>query len=259
MRGLEERLGVRLLTRTTRSVSPTEAGERLLQSVVPQFQQIEAGLDALGEFRNSPTGTIRITTAEHAANTILWPRIASFAPRYPDIKIEVIVDYGLADIVADRFDAGIRLGESVAKDMIAVRIGPDWRMSVVATPDYFAARPTPKRPEDLTDHNCINMRLPTYGGLFPWEFSKRRRRINVRVDGQLVFNSSSAILRAARAGLGLAWIAEDLSQPFVASGEMVSVLEDWCEPFSGYHLYYPSRRQASPAFALFVEAMRYRG
>jgi len=256
--GLEARLGLRLLTRTTRSVAPTEAGERLLATVGHRFEEIEAELEALSELREKPAGAIRITAGEHAADTILWPKLAKFLPQYPDIKVEIIVDYGLTDIVAQRYDAGVRLGEQVAKDMIAVRIAPDMRMVVVGAPSYFAKRPPPKTPQDLTDHDCINLRLPTYGGLYVWEFEKGNRELKVRVDGQLVFNSLTQRLNAALAGFGLAYVPEDVAQPHVAQGRLKRVLDDWCPPFPGYHLYYPSRRQASRAFALLVEALRYR-
>ena len=255
--GLEARLGLRLLTRTPRSVAPTEAGERLLATVGHRFEEIEAELEALSELREKPAGAIRITAGEHAADTILWPKLAKFLPQYPDIKVEIIVDYGLTDIVAQRYDAGVRLGEQVAKDMIAVRIAPDMRMVVVGAPSYFAKRPPPKTPQDLTDHDCINLRLPTYGGLYVWEFEKGNRELKVRVDGQLVFNSLTQRLNAALAGFGLAYVPEDVAQPHVAQGRLKRVLDDWCPPFPGYHLYYPSRRQASRAFALLVEALRY--
>ena len=258
MRGLEARLGVRLLTRTTRSVSPTEAGERLLLHLGPRFEEIEAELEALSDLREKPAGTIRITAGEHAAHEILWPALTKFLPHYPDIKVEVIVDYGLTDIVAQRYDAGVRLGEQVSKGMIAVRIGPDMRMAVVGAPSYFAARSPPKRPQDLTDHNGINLRLPTYGGLYAWEFEKSKRELKVRVDGQLVFNDLTLRLNAALAGFGLAYLPEDVAQPYMAEGRLKRVLEDWCLPFPGYHLYYPSRRQSSPAFTLLVDALRYR-
>lgn len=259
MRGLEARLGLRLLTRTTRSVAPTEAGERLLHSLGPRFEEIEAELQALGALRDKPSGTIRITTGEHAANEVLLPALERFLPSYPEITVEVMIDYGLTDIVAQRYDAGIRLGEQVAKDMIAVRIAPDMRMSVVGTPGYFAKRKKPKVPQDLTAHNCINLRLPTYGGLYAWEFEKDGRELKVRVEGQLVFNNAGLRLRAVLAGLGLAYMPENVTRPLVTEGRLVRVLADWCPPFPGYHLYYPSRRQASPAFALLVEALRYRG
>jgi DNA-binding transcriptional LysR family regulator len=259
IRGLEARLALRLLTRTTRSVSPTEAGERLLANVGSRFEEIEAELDALTELREKPAGTVRITAGEHAAYTFLSPALAKLLPSYPDIKVEVSVDYGFTDIVAQRYDAGVRIGEDVAKDMIAVRIGPDMRMAVVSAPSYFQSRPPPKKPQDLTEHNCINLRMPTYGGLYAWEFEKGRRELRVRVDGQLVFNTLRQRLDAALAGLGLAYMPEDVAQPHIARGALVRVLEDWCAPFSGYHLYYPSRRQSSPAFALLVDALRDRG
>jgi DNA-binding transcriptional LysR family regulator len=258
IRGLEERLGLRLLTRTTRSVAPTGPGERLVQTLGPRFDEIDAELAALNELREKPAGTIRITTGEHAAEAILWPALARFLPDYPDIKVELIVDYGLTDIVAERYDAGVRLGEQVARDMIALRIGPDMRMAVVGAPSYFARRKRPQTPQDLTAHDCINIRLPTYGGLYAWEFEKGRRELKVRVEGQLVFNNIALRLNAALAGLGLAYLPEDQVQTHLADGRLIRVLADWCPPFSGYHLYYPSRRQPTPAFALLVEALRYR-
>jgi DNA-binding transcriptional LysR family regulator len=258
IRGLEARLGLRLLTRTTRSVAPTEAGERLLHTVGPEFEKIEAELEALSELRERPAGTIRISTAEHAANTVLWPKLAKFLPNYPDIKVEITIDYVLTDIVAHRYDAGVRLGEQVAKDMIAVRIGPDMRMAVVGAPSYFKKRSPPKKPQDLTNHICINLRLPTYGGLLAWEFERDGRVLKTHVEGQWVFNSSSPILRAVLAGFGVAYLPEDMVQEHVAKGRLKRVLKDWCPPFPGYHLYYPSRRQHSPAFALLVDALRYR-
>lgn len=259
IKGLEDRLGLRLLTRTTRSVAPTAAGERLLANIGPHVEEMEAELAAVKALRDKPAGTLRITASPHAAKTILWPKLAKFLPRYPDIKVEVEVDSGLTDIVAERFDAGIRFGEQVAKDMIAVRIAPDIRMVAVGTPEYFKAHPAPKKPQDLTEHRCINLRLPTYGGLYAWEFEKPRRKINVRVDGQLVFNSLGLILEAALAGLGLAFLPEDMVAEPLAKKRLKAVLTDWSPPFSGYHLYYPSRRQTSPALALLVEALRYRG
>jgi len=258
MRELEARLGVRLLMRTTRSVAPTEAGERLLQSVGPRVEEIEAELAAVSELREKPAGTIRITATEYAAEAVLLPKLAKLLPVYPDIKVEIIADYGLTDIVAQRFDAGVRSGEQVAKDMIAVRIGPDMRMAVVGAPSYFKKRPAPKKPQDLIDHNCINLRLTTHGGLYAWEFEKDGRELRVRVEGQLTFNSSSQMFHAAVGGFGLAYVPEGLVQPHIAKGRLKRVLEDWCPPYSGYHLYYPSRRQPSAAFALFVEALRYR-
>ena len=256
--GLEARLGLRLLTRTTRSVSPTEAGERLLLTVGHRFEEIETELQALSELREKPAGTIRITATDYAADTILWPKLAKFLREYPDIKIEIIIDYGLTDIVAQRYDAGVRSGEQVAKDMIAVRIGPDMHMAVVGAPSYFAHRSQPKKPQDLNDHSCINLRLPTHGGLYAWEFEKDGRELKVRVEGQLVFNGTFQMLNAAFAGFGLAYVPEDLAQPHVAKGRLKQVLEAWCPLFSGYHLYYPSPRQSSTAFALLVDALRYR-
>jgi DNA-binding transcriptional LysR family regulator len=256
--GLEARLGLRLLTRTTRSVSPTQAGERLLQTAAPRFEEIEGELKALSELRDKPAGTIRITATDYPADTILLPKLAKFLPQYRDIKVEIIIDYGLTDIVAQRYDAGVRWGEQVAKDMIAVRIGPDMRIAVVGAPSYFAKRSQPKKPQDLTDHICINLHLPTYGGLYAWEFEKDGRELRVRVEGQLVLNGTTQVLNAALAGFGLAYVPEDLAQPHVAAGRLKRVLEDWCAPFPGYHLYYPSRRHSSPAFALLVDALRYR-
>jgi DNA-binding transcriptional LysR family regulator len=258
IRRLEARLGLRLLTRTTRSVSTTEAGERLLQRIGPHFEQIETELADLTELRDQPAGTIRITAGEHPAYTVLWPALAKFLPRYPDIKVEVIVDYGLTDIVAQRFDAGVRLGEQVAKDMIAVPIGPNMRMAVVGAPSYFATRSPPRKPQELTEHICINLRLPTHGGLYAWELEKGNRELHVRVDGQLVFNNITLRVNAALDGLGLAFLPEDIVQPYLEEERLMRVLEDWCPPFPGYHLYYPSRRQASAAFALLVDALRYR-
>jgi DNA-binding transcriptional LysR family regulator len=258
IRELESRLGYRLLTRTTRSVSPTEAGERLIASVGPHFEQIETALDNLSELRDKPIGTIRITAAQHGAETALYPKLEPFLKRFPDIRVEVAVQYGLTDIAAERFDAGVRLGEQVEKDMVAVRIGPDLRMAVVATPAYFEKRSVPKKPQELTEHNCINLRLPTRGGLLVWDFEKARREVNVRVDGQLVFNTSSHILRATLAGLGVAFLPEDMALQHIEKGRLQRVLDDWCAPFSGYHLYYASRRQTSPAFALLVDALRYK-
>jgi len=258
IRALEERLGLRLLTRTTRSVSPTEAGERLLHTVGPRFEEIEAELEALSELREKPAGTIRITATDYAADTILWPKLVKFLRQYPDIKVEIIIDYGLVDIVAERFDAGVRSGEQVAKDMIAVRIGPDMRSAVVAAPSYFREHSEPRRPQELIGHNCINLRLPTRGGLYAWEFENDGRELKVHVEGQLVFNGTFQMLNAALAGLGLAYVPEDVARPHLAEGRLRRVLDDWCPPYSGYHLYYPSRRQSTPAFALLVEALRYR-
>ncbi|AZD66464.1 DNA-binding transcriptional regulator, LysR family [Pseudomonas chlororaphis] len=257
MRQLEERLGVRLLARTTRSVSPTEAGEHLLQVISPRFEEINDELALLSKFRDKPAGKLRITAGEHSAITVLQPALEKLLPEHPDLNIEIIVDYGLTDIVAEGFDAGVRLGEQVAKDMIAVRIGPDMRMAVVGSPAYFARYPKPKVPSDLMQHNCINLRMPTYGGIFSWEFEKKGQELKVRVEGQLVFNNIAMRLDAALKGLGLAYMPEDLVQAHVEQGRLIRVLADWCEPFSGYHLYYPSRRQSSPAFTLFRDALRY--
>ncbi|MGO1077463.1 LysR family transcriptional regulator [Inquilinus sp. CA228] len=259
IRQLEARLGIRLLTRTTRSVGLTEAGERLLRTVAPRLEEIEAGLAAVSELRDKPAGTIRITAGDHAIRSILWPKLEKFLPRYPDIKVELVIDYGLTDIVAERYDAGVRWGEQVAQDMIAVRIGPDLGFAVVGAKSYFAKRPPPRTPQDLVGHSCINLRLPTHGGLYAWEFERDGREVRVRVEGQLVFNGIFQILDAALAGFGLAHVPEDLAQPHLARGRLQRVLEDWCPPWSGYHLYYPSRRQSSAAFALLVDALRHRG
>ena len=258
VRRLETRLGIRLLTRTTRKVAPTEAGERLLRMLGPAFDTIAEGLSSISELREKPAGTIRITTSEHAAITVLWPVLEKLLPDYPDIHVELSFHSGLTDIIAERFDAGVRLGEQVAKDMVAVRIGPDLRMAVVGAPSYFANRPTPRTPQDLAQHSCINLRLITLGGLYAWELEKDGRELHVRVDGQLVFNNVPMILRAAAAGFGLACVLEDQAEVYLADGRLVRVLEDWCPPFAGYHLYYTSRRQPSAAFALLVDALRYR-
>jgi DNA-binding transcriptional LysR family regulator len=259
MRQLEARLGVRLLTRTTRSVAPTEAGGRLLRGVGPRLEEIEAELATLRELRDTPAGTIRLTATEFAIDTILLPKLAPLLRRFPDVKVEMIVDYGLTDIVAQQYDAGVRSGEQVAKDMIAVRIGPDMRMAVVGAPSYFRMHPEPKRPQDLIGHNCINLRLPTHGNLFAWEFEKGGRELRVRVEGQLTFNGTAQLLNGALAGSGLAYVPEGLVEAHVAKGRLKRVLADWCLPYSGYHLYYPSRRQSSAAFALLVDTLRYRG
>jgi len=235
------------------------SGERLLQTIGPRFEEIETELAALSELRDKPAGTVRITAGEHAADTVLWPALAKVLPDYPDIKVEIIVDYGLTDIVAERYDAGVRLGEQVAHDMIAVRIGPDMRMALVGAPAYFATRPKPRVPQDLTTHNCINLRLPTYGGIYAWEFEKAGHELKVRVEGQLVFNNFRLRMNAVLAGLGLAYLPEDQVRAQIDDGQLVRLLADWCPPFSGYHLYYPSRRQPSAAFALLVDALRYRG
>ncbi len=254
IRRLEARLGLRLLTRTTRSVSPTQVGDRLLHTVGPRLDEVEAEVAALSELRDKPAGTIRITTSAHAANTILLPKLAPLLREYADIKLEIVSDSGLTDIAAARFDAGVRLGEQVSRGMIAVQIGPPMRMAAVATPGYFAAHPPPKRPQDLTNHRCINIKLAS--GVYVWEFEKAGRELNVRVDGQLVVNTSDEMLTAARAGVGIAFVLEDKID--LADKQLRRVLEDWCPPFSGFHLYYPSRRQASPAFSLVVDALRYR-
>jgi DNA-binding transcriptional LysR family regulator len=258
IRELEEQLGVRLLTRTTRSVAPTEPGERLLRNVGPRFDEIEAELAAVGELRAKPAGTIRITATEFAIDTVLLPKLAPLLRRYPDVRVEMIVDYGLADIVAQQYDAGVRSGEQVAKDMIAVRIGPDMRMAVVGAPSYFKAHPEPRKPQDLIGHNCINLRLPTHGGLYAWEFEKGSRELRVRVEGQLTFNGTTQLLNAALAGCGLAYVPEGLVETHLAKGRLRRVLADWCPPYSGYHLFYPSRRQSSAAFTLVVDALRHR-
>lgn len=258
MRGLEERLGVRLLTRTTRSVAPTAAGERLLTAIGPLFDGIEAELSALGALRDKPAGMIRLTTGIHAAQTILWPALHRFLPDYPDIQVELNVNTGLIDIVAERFDAGVRLGETLEQDMIAVRIGPDWSMSAVASPAYLAARPAPGTPQQLSAHRCINLRFPTYGGLYAWEFERDKREFAVRVEGPLIVNDIALARQAALDGAGIAYLPDDYVAADVATGRLVRILADWCPPFTGYHLYYPSRRQQSPAFALLVDALRYR-
>jgi DNA-binding transcriptional LysR family regulator len=259
IRRFEERLGLRLLARSTRSVAPTEAGERLLRAAEPRLDEIDAELSALSALRDTPSGTIRITAHDHAVRAVLWPALATLLPDYPAIRVEIVIDYGLTDIVAERYDAGVRSGEMVAKDMIAVRIGPDMRSAVVASPSYFAGRPRPKRPQDLTTHSCINLRLPTHGGLYAWEFEKGGREVRVRVEGQLVFNASAPMLDAALAGFGLAYVSEDSVQAHLSDGRLVRVLADWCPAYPGYHLYYPSRRQQTPAFALLVHALRYKG
>ncbi|PPU53624.1 LysR family transcriptional regulator [Xanthomonas arboricola] len=257
VRALETRLGVRLLTRTTRSVSMTEAGARLFDTVAPRLEEIDDELSALTDFRDKPAGTIRITTAGHAADAYIWPALSNVLPNYPDLKIEVTVDYGLADIVAERYDIGIRLGDQVAKDMIAVPISPMQRMAVVAVPGYFVHHTIPAVPAELARHNCIGLRLPTHGGLLPWDFEKDGREVKVRVDGQWTFNGSSAILRAALAGGGLAFLPETMVLEHIAAGRLRRVLEDWCEPFDGYYAYYPSRRQSSRALKVVIDALRH--
>ena len=258
MRALEERLGVRLLARTTRGTSPTEAGERLLLSLAPHYEGIATELAAISELREKPAGTIRITTHDHAASTILWPKLSKLLPEYPDIQLEINIGYGLIDIVAERFDAGVRIGDQIAKDMIAVRISPDFRMGVAAAPAYFANRPKPRTPQDLTSHNCANLRMATHGGLYAWEFARDGKGLNVQVPGQIIFNTSAQLLNAALEGYALTYAPEDVLQPHVEAGRLVRVLEDWSPTFPGYHLYYPSRRQSLPAFALIVEALKLR-
>jgi DNA-binding transcriptional LysR family regulator len=258
IRGLEERLGLRLLTRTTRSLSPTEAGQRLLRNVGPRFEEIEAEIAALNELREKPAGTIRITAVDYAVDHVLWPKLTTLLREYPDIRVEIVIDYGLTDIVAQRYDAGVRLGEQVAKDMIAVPIGPPAQMIVVGAPSYFKKHARPRTPDDLAEHECINLRLRTLGGFYAWEFEKNGRELKVRVEGQVAFNDERLIIKAARAGLGLAYVFGDTLEADLSSGALIRVLADWTAPFPGYHLYYPSRRQQSPAFALLVEALRYR-
>jgi DNA-binding transcriptional LysR family regulator len=255
--GLEARLGLRLLTRTTRNVAPTEAGERLFNELAPNFGDIDAAVANLSELRDKPSGTLRINTAEHAAITILWPVLRKLLPDYPDINVEVITDSTLTDIVAQRFDAGIRLGEQVAKNMIAMPIGPPMRMAVVGAPDYLASRPLVHTPRDLTGHDCINIRFLTHGGLYAWEFEQDGHALNVRVGGRLTFNNSRQIRTAALDGFGLACLPEDMVLADIAAGRLRRLLGNWCPPFPGYHLYYPSRRQHSPAFSLLLEALRY--
>ncbi len=255
--GLEARLRIRLLTRTTRSVSPTAAGERLLHAIGHRFDEIEAELDALTELRDKPSGTVRITCGDNVLHTILLPGLAPLLREYPDISLEFDVNYGLRDIVADRFDAGVRLGSTIDKDMIAIPIGPPLRMAVVASPAYLAGHPAPRTPHDLVAHNCINQRMPTSGGLYVWDFERKGRKLNVRVDGQLIFNTTQPQVDAALAGLGVTLLPEDEVTVHIGAGRLVRVLEDWCPPFAGYHLYYPSRRQPSPAFALVVDALRH--
>ncbi|SFB21568.1 LysR family transcriptional regulator [Azotobacter beijerinckii] len=256
VRALETKLGARLLARNSRTVSPTEAGERLLATVAPQLEEIDAELAALAELRDSPAGTIRITASDHSIRTVLAPRLKKFLSKYPGIQVELFADNGLVDLAAERFDAGVRLGESVAQDMIALRIGPDIRFVVVATKGYFASHPLPGTPDDLMQHNCVNLRFPTYGGLWAWEFEKAGRQMNVRVNGQLTYNSIYDCLDAAMVGLGVAYVPADMAQPYIRTGHLVSVLEDWCPYWSGYH-HYPSRRQPSGAMSLLIAALRY--
>ena len=256
LRALEARMGVRLLSRTTRSVAPTAAGERLLQNVAPRFEEIESELAAVVETRDKPAGTIRITSTDYAADTVLWPRLSKVLPNYPDIKVEVVVDYGLSDIIAERHDIGVRWGDQIAKGMIAVRIGPDARLAIVGSPGYLSKHPAPKQPKDLLSHNCITLRLPTRGGLYTWELKKGNRSLQVRVDGQLTFNGTYQMLNAAIDGAGLAFVPEDLAQPHVAAGRLVWVLPDWFPTFPGLHIFYPSRREYSKALSVVVDALR---
>lgn len=258
VRRLEERMGVRLLTRTTRNVVPTEAGEQLAETLRPAFNDIRGRIDALSAMRQRPGGTIRITSSRHAAETILMPAVKALMVEYPEINVEVSIEQRLVDLVAERFDAGVRLGERVEKDMIAVRIGPELRMVVAGSPAYFERHPKPVTPHDLTQHRCINLRMPTLGGLYAWEFERDGRPLNVRVEGQFVCNDVPIIIDAAIDGLGLTCLPDDHLQPFLDEGKLIPVLQDWSPPFPGYHLYYPSRRLASPAFALLVDALRYR-
>jgi DNA-binding transcriptional LysR family regulator len=258
IRGLEERLELRLLTRTTRSVAPTEAGEKMVASLGPRFAEIESELEALSEMRERPAGNIRITAGEHAVDSILWPVLKKFLAEYSDINIEIILDNALTDIVTGRFDAGIRLGEQVAKDMIALRIGPEMSMAVIGSPAYFTREGIPLTPQELQSHRCINMRLPTMGGIYAWEFGQDGRELKVRVDGQLTFNSLRQRIDAAVNGFGLAYVPEDSVASDIASGKLIRVLQDWCEPFPGYYLYYPSRKQHTTAFALLLDALRYK-
>ncbi|HMR34396.1 MAG TPA: LysR family transcriptional regulator [Geminicoccaceae bacterium] len=253
---LEAQMGIRLLTRTTRNVAPTEAGERLRQSLAPRLAETEAEIAALMEFRDKPAGNIRITLSDHALNSVVWPKLRPVLRAYRDIRLELSIDNGLRNIVEDGFDAGIRLGESVQKDMIAVRIGPDWRQVAVASPSYFAAHPVPKHPQDLVGHNCINMRQATAGGLYAWEFERGGQELRVRVNGQLTFNTSYAMIDAALSGYGVAYLPEDLVDRHIASGDLVLVLDDWSPHFAGYYIYYPSRRQNLPAFKVIVDALR---
>jgi DNA-binding transcriptional LysR family regulator len=258
VRQLEERLGLRLLMRTTRAVAPTEAGERLLERIGPHFDQIEIEVDALNELKERPAGTVRIVAPDYAINNVLWPKLKTFLPKYPDIKVELLLDNGLTDIVTERYDAGVRMGEQLAKDMISARIGPDFRFAVVGAKSYFADRPVPRTPRDLTQHDCVNYRFPSSGALYAWEFEENGREMKVHVDGQLVFNNIFHVLDAALAGRGLGYVPEEIALPHVAKGRLQRVLEGWSPYWDGYHLYYPSRRQSSPAFVALVEALRHR-
>jgi DNA-binding transcriptional LysR family regulator len=258
IRQLEARLGVRLLARTTRAVSPTEAGERLLERIGPHFDQIEIEVDALNDLREKPAGTVKIVASDYAISSVLWPKLKSFLPKYPDIKIELLLDNGLTDIVTERYDAGVRMGDQLANDMISARIGPDFRFAVVGSKSYFTKHPIPEKPQELTRHDCINYRFPSSGALYVWEFEEKSREIKVRVDGQLVFNNIFHVLDAALAGRGLAYVPEEIALPHIREGRLQRVLEGWSPYWDGYHLYYPSRRQSSPAFVTLVEALRHR-
>jgi DNA-binding transcriptional LysR family regulator len=253
---LEARMGLRLLTRTTRSVAPTEAGERLLRALAPRIEDLETDIDALMEIRDKPSGTIRITLSDHALESVVWPKLRPVMRDYPDIKVELNSDNGFRNIVEDRFDAGVRLGESLDKDMIAVRIGPDWRLVAVGSPEYFASHPIPLHPQELVGHTCINHRQIRSGGLYAWEFAKDGRELRVRVEGQFIFNTSYAQIDAAVSGYGIAYLPENLVEQQLATGRLVRVLDDWSPMFAGYYLYYPSRRQNSPAFSIIVDALR---
>ncbi|PDS63046.1 LysR family transcriptional regulator [Rhizobium anhuiense] len=257
IRQLEARLGVRLLTRTTRSVSPTEAGERMLRSIGPLFDEIGSAIEDLNIVREKPAGTIRLTAGDYQIQHYIWPKLRTFLHEYPDIKVELDVNYGLQDIVSDRYDAGVRFGEQIAKDMISVRIGPDVRFAVVAAESYFSAHEIPKHPKDLTQHKCVNLRFPTHGGLYAWEFEDNGREIKIRVDGQVTFNTIYNVVEAAADGFGFAYVPEDIALPYLKSGRLHRFLEDFSPPWEGFHLYYPSRRQTSPAFSLLVNALRH--
>ncbi|MGC3962816.1 MAG: LysR family transcriptional regulator [Rhodocyclaceae bacterium] len=255
IKALERRLDIKLLNRTTRSIAPTEAGQHLYRAIEPRLAEIQAELLVLAEMRGKPAGTVRINATDHAVQSIVWPRLLPWLPRYPDIKLEISSENRFADIVAERFDIGIRLGADVAKDMIAVRIAPDMRLVVVGSPSYFARLPPPLTPQELSGHDCIGLRLPTYGGLMPWEFRVAERAVNLHVEGRLIFNRSHQVVDAALAGLGLAWVPEDMARPHIDTGHLISVLDDFSITFPGYHLYYATRR-SSPALNLVVDALR---
>ena len=254
--GLEERMQIRLLTRTTRSVSVTAAGERLLQSVGHRIDEIEAELDMLTALRDKPAGTVRITCGPNVLKTTLLPKLTPLLREYPDIHIEFDANHGFRDIVADRFDAGVRLGDTIDKDMIAVPIGPKLRVAAVASPEYFARCAAPQTPRDLMQHCCINERMVQSGKIYAWEFEQENGKFHVRVEGQLTFNTSEHVVDAALAGLGIAFLPEEEFGTHLQEGKLIRVLEEWCRPFPGYYLYYPSRKQPSPAFSLVVDALR---